>query len=269
MAGLAPSTIILWAFSVVAQITVCGFLFGKGHFRKLPAFTSYVVLNLCQAAFLCGVYAHFRFASDTALRVFWASQAVTLLAQALATTETLHHVLGPYRGIWALGWRLLLLAFSAILSYAAVQAGRDFQWRIVTADRGFHCAFAGALVACLLLVRYYSIPIHPVYKALLGGFCFYSCAIVFKNTLLQALFSHFFGRYPHYQGIWDATTLLPFTVVHLGWAVALRKPLPATVERFALLPASVYRQISPEVNRRLSLLNEQLSHFWRVEAPRP
>jgi hypothetical protein len=268
MGGLARSTIILWAISVIAQIAVCGFLFGKGHFRKLPAFTSYVVLNLCQAVFLCDVYLRFGFDSRTSFRLFWGSQAITLLAQALATTEALYHVLGRYRGIWALGWRLLLVAFTAVLSYAAVKAGSDVKWVIVAADRGFHFAFAGALVACLLLVRYYSVPIHPFYKTLLGGFCFYSCVVVLKNTLLQTLFLHFKG-FPYYQEVWEVTTILPFAIVNLAWAVALRRPLPATAQPFALLPASVYRQISPEVNRRLALLNDQLSQFWRVEAPRP
>jgi hypothetical protein len=268
MGGMAPSTIVLWALSVLAQIAVFGFLVGQAHFRKLPAFTSYIALNLCQAVFLCCAYAHFGFASGTAVPLFWTSQAVTLLAQALATTEALHQVLRPYRGIWALGWRLLLIAFTAVLCYAAIQVRTDVQWAILAADRGFHFAFASALVACLLLVRYYRVPMHPVYKVLLGGFCFYTCLIVLKNTVFQALFSHFFGRLPHYQEIWDAMTLLPFTIVNVVWAVALRKPLPTTPERLALLRASVYWQISPEVNRRLGLLNDQLSQFWGVGAPR-
>ena len=68
------------------------------------------------------------------------------------------------------------------------------------ANRGFHLTFAVALISCLLLVRFYSIPIDPLYKALMGGFCVLSCTIVVANTLLQALFLR---QFPNSGVIWN------------------------------------------------------------------
>jgi hypothetical protein len=57
--------------------------------------------------------------------------------------------------------------------------------------------------------------------------------------------------------------------MQIVWAVTLRKPATAVDAQPVLLPVSVYRQVSPELNLRLRVLNEQLSQFWKVEAPRP
>ena len=274
--GFSPLQQWLWVSSVTVQLAVCGFLFYRRHFRTLPLFTTYIVLNLCQAGFLSVVYAHYGFDSDRSTLLFRISEAITLVARVFATVELLQCVLGAYRGVWAMAWRLLAVTFTAILvyasyaSYAALHSHTSVpEAAVVTADRGFHLAFAVALVACLLLVRYYSIGVPPVHKVLLAGFCFYSCTVVLKNTLLHTLILHFQYASPHYQRIWDAATLLPFIIVQIVWAAALRKPATAVHRQPVLLPVSVYRQVSPELNLRLRALNEQLSQFWKVEAPRP
>jgi hypothetical protein len=265
MAGLIHAVQWIWAFSVAAQVAVCAALLFKGHFRKLPVFTVYIAVNLCQAGFLYLVYAHFGFSSHTAEVLAWWSEASTLILWSLAAAEVLRLVLSPYRGIWGLGWRVLAVAFGAVFSYAAIEAGSNVAWAIVLADRGFNLAFAIALVACLLLVRHYSVPVHPAYKALLGGFCLYSCTVVLANTVGQTLFPREFA---HYQPIWQVTTTVSYAVVQVVWAVALRKPLPAEEKQRVLLPASFYQQISPEINQRLRSLNEQLIQFWKPEATR-
>ncbi len=263
MIGLAPYLQVIWACAVLAQLTVLVLLFRGRYFLRLPLFASYVGLNICQQCFLFIVYRHFSFTSRTSLRLFWISEIVTLLARTLATIELLRRVLRLYRGIWALSWRLLAAASVGIFGYAAIDAGRDMPWAIVLADRGYHLAFAAALIGFLWLVRYYSISIEPVYKVLLGGFCFYSCALVFRNTVLQFLFLR--GS-PSYQEVWNAMSMIPFLAANLAWAIALRDPALADERRPILLPGAVYGQISPEINLRLRLLNEQLSRFWKVEA---
>ena len=255
----------LWVLGLLGQMIVCGFLFFRGHYRKLPFFTAYIVLNICQAGFLYALYVHFGFGSHGARMLAWWSEAGTLILRSLATAEVLRVVLSPYRGIWGLGWRVLCVAFGLVLSFAALEAGSNLDWAFVLADRGFHLAFAVALVACLLLVRHYSIPVHSAYKALLGGFCFHSCTVVLANTIGQTLFPR---ESAHYQPIWQAVTTGTYAVVQVVWAVALRKPLPAEEKQQARLPASIYQQISPEINQRLRSLNDQLSKFWEPEVSR-
>ena len=236
-------------------------MFLKGHFRRLPLFTAYITLNLCQAGFLFVIYLRSGFCSHRTFLLAWTSEAITLLARVLATTELIGLVLRPYRGIWALGWRVLAVASIVVLIIAGVETGGDMKWAIMLADRGFHLALAVALVSVLLLARYYSVPVHRVYKTILGGFCFYSCTVILTNTFSRAFFLH---KFAHYEAVWNAATLLPYIAVQVIWALALRSSLPVVEERPALLPTSVYNEVTPLVHARLRLLNDRLVEMFHI-----
>ena len=255
----------VWGISIVAQVFVCSLLFLRGHFRRIPAFSGYIAANILQAGLLIAIYYQFGFGSRTALVLAWSSQAFLLLLRILATMEVLHLVLGPYRGIWGLGWRVLAGTFGVIVLITGIEAGRNISWALVLADRGFHLAFAAALVACLLLVRYYSIPVDPPYKVLLGGFCFYSCAAVLTNAIGYALSLRGFAKD---EPVWQLTTITAYVGVQIAWAVALWKAAPAEESKPALIKSSIYRQISPQINDRLYVLNEQLNQLWRPRVTR-
>ena len=264
MAGLSKYVQGLWAMSVALQVLVCSVLLLKGNYRRLPIFTVYVLSNVCQAAALYVTYNIYGFRTETAIAIGWASQGATQLLRVLATTEVIHHILRPYRGIWGLGWRVLAAAFGVVFFVTLIDSRRSLLWTIGLADRGFHLAFGIALVACLLLVHYYRVPIHPVYKALLGGFCFYSCTAVLANTIGRFLFLRGYGDFG--MG-WQLVTMGAYTGVLLVWLVALRTPLPQPVQQVTLLEAErTYWEISPRINERLRTLNERLDNFWNPEA---
>jgi hypothetical protein len=266
MSGLVHSVQWVWAISVAMQVAVFGLLFFRGHIRKIPVFSTFVAANLCQAALIYFAYAHFGYGSRTSMVVSWISEACIWLLRTLATVELLRLVLGPYRGIWGLGWRVLSVIVGAILFYSAVEAGRNLTWAIILANRGYHFAFALALVGCLLMIRYYSIPINSTYKVILGGFCFYSCAVVLANAVGPWLFVE--GS-TNYQSVWQFTTTAAYAVVQPAWAIALWKPASEVANPPTLLPTPLYRQLSPQINERLYALNEQLEQFWRPRAARP
>ena len=266
MSTLTLSVQWLWALSVAAQIAVLATLVAKKHFQQLQYFTFLVFLNLCQAGFLFFlIYVHPT--GDHKLYVYmtWASQALTLVAQAFATTEILRLVLGPYKGIWGLGWRLILATSLIDLFFVLALFRGNLEWAFMEADRGYHFIFATAVIACLLLFRHYRVPISTVYKTLLAGFCFYSCVEILINTVLRNIFS---AGYVRYEAVWQLVTMSAFTVIQIAWAVALRNPLPASQTAVKRLPPSVYQQLSPEINLGLRQLNDQLGKFWKVEAPR-
>ena len=226
----------LWALSVAAQVAVFWLLIYRRHFRRLPFFTAYVTANLCQAVFLVAVYIHSGFNSSTAFTLAWAAEAITLIARAFAITEIIRLVLGPYRGVWALGWRLLTGVAVVVIFYATIGVGGSMDWIVLAADRGFHLAFAAVLVGFFLLVRYYAVPIRALHRALLGGFCFYSCTVVLTNTLYRVLFLR---SSAYYEAVWGDAKLLAYIAVQAVWAVALLKPLPVVEQEPVLLPASV------------------------------
>jgi hypothetical protein len=248
---------------VFLQLGLLALLVWKRDFRKLPVLTTYVALNLCQAALLMFLYSR-PGASLEALKFWaWFSEAPPLLFQALAATEAIRLVLKPYEGIWGLAWRSLATICAVLVAYIAKHAAGNYHWAILEAERGYHFVFAAAVVACFLIIRYYSVAIPTAYKILLGGFCFYSCTIILATAFFQWIW---WGSYEHYQSIWQFATVFCFAVVQAIWIVALRKPLPAPIEHIALSSSDIYEQLSPEIDQRLRLLNQRLIRVWKLEA---
>ena len=255
---------LMWALSGAVQLFVFVLVITKRYSGKLPMFTAYVTLNLVQAALLVVVYSRVEFHSKTSYALYWISEVLTLVAQTLAATELLRHALRQYRGIWALTGRVLALASFVVVASAAVNAGKDTDWGLMIADRGYHLTFAVAIVLCLVVVRVYSIPVNPTYKTILAGFCVFSCIFVVANTLVKILFLQ---RFAAYNDVWNYGNLIVFVGVYVAWAFALLQPVSATDEGPELLPASTYQQMSPEINSRLRVINDVLCKFWRLEPP--
>jgi len=263
MNGLVDLVQWVWGISAGAQAVLCWVLFLSGNFRRIPVFAAYALANLCQAILMLMIYKRIGFRAESAVMLAWSWQACIQILRAAATTEAIRLLLKPYQGIWGLGRRVLAGAFGIIFVVALGYSGRNIGWAILLVDRGFHLAFAIALVACLLLVHYYSVPIHAAYKALLGGFCFYSCTVVLANTLGGILFV---GGNPNFQAIWNLLTMGAFVVVLFVWANALRKPLPEPMPNVGPPEAvNSYWEISPQINERLRQLNDELSRLWKSE----
>jgi hypothetical protein len=264
MSSLPLYVLRLWACSVLAQVLVLVLLFLKGNFRKLPFLTSYIALNICQAGFLLTLYFLPNVGHDRSTALAWWSETVTLLAQALATSEVLAITLRPYQGIWGLG-RRALTAVSAFVVLLVVLStyGKWALSRWFELDRGYHLTFASAVIACLLLVRYYCIPVPAVYKMILGGFCFYSCTEILIDTLHQILLYRGFNvDLP----VWQFCSMLSFVLVQVVWAVALWRPLPDEDRQASYGTDSSYQRLSPEINEQLRQLNEKLLRLWKLEA---
>jgi hypothetical protein len=264
MGSLTLYVLVLWACSALLQLIALILLFAKGSFRRLPFFTVYVALNLCQVVFLVVVYSIWGIASKTGKGLAWYSECVTLLAQAVATTEVLKVTLRSYQGIWGLVWRAL--AFTSSLVVLIVALATHVDWAVAKwfeLNRGYHLTFAAAVIACLLLIRYYSIQVPTAYKMILGGFCLYSCTEILIHTVLQSLVKKLFDAY---ESIWQSSTMLSFIVVLFIWVAALWKPLPIEARQAAPPSDSIYQRVSPEINERLRELNERLLRLWKLEA---
>jgi hypothetical protein len=265
MATLPPLILLLWAISAMVQMTVLSLVVTRRHFHTLPFFSVYIALNLCQAALLFFMYSQFGFNSHEARQSSWLSESLILIVQTFAATEVLYRVLRHYAGIWGLAWRLIVFAAVIVIWHALESAKQSPEWKLMIANRGYHLTFALSLISCLLLVRFYSIPIDPVYKALLAGFCVFSCTVVVANTLFQTLFlRHFLDS----GVVWNYLEMVTFLAVQIAWAVALRHRVRVD-DKPPLLPPSAYDRLSPDVNARLRTLNDALSRFLRAQVLRP
>jgi hypothetical protein len=94
------------------------------------------------------------------------------------------------------------------------------------------------------------------------GFSLYSCFYVINDSLLEKWMEP-------YIGFWGFMDVITFLACLFIWIQAVRVYAPA---REFLNPESVpsdlYGALSPEVNVRLRLLNDQLAQLIRSESPR-
>lgn len=254
----------IWVGCILGQLSVLILLFLARNSRKVPFFTAFIALNICQGGFIVILASLPGIRLATYQNLAWASECVTLVAQALATTEILGITLRPFPGIWGLVWRALVATSALvvmIVTLASHYHGASEGW--FQLNRGYHLTFAFAVIACLLLVRYYAIQVPTAFKLILGGFCLNSCVEVLINTFIQVLFHR---GYEVHQAAWQILTMLSFAIALVIWVVALRKPFPVDDRQIASLTDSEYRRLSPEINERLRELNEKLLRLWKLEA---
>lgn len=260
MATLGDAAKILWLLNISVQLGLLALLVGRGEHKRFPAFCLYLGVNLLQAAALALLLPASGHVSRVAWKIGWSSQAIVVLARVLAVGELCRHVLARYRGIWALGWRLLGGMALAVLAGAVFFGGLDFRAGIVTLDLGSELAIAAATATLFAFAKYYEVPVEEPMRTMGAAFCLYSCCYVLNDLLLRHYLSN-------YENIWNLAGMLTFLGTVCLWAWAFRVPAGAEAPKPVLLQADVYRDLIPEMNRRLSKLNEQLSHFWRIESP--
>lgn len=259
MAGLSTSLKLIWLASGLLQLAILVLVVVRRNYRALPTFTWYIGLNVAQALIMLGVYSHFGFTSATSFRTYWAGEVVIMILQTLASTEALHHALQNYPGIWELTWRVILLAILVVIVHAWRTANRNDAWGLLTAHRGYYVIFAVAFVLCLLLIRRYSVSIDPVYKMLVGGFCFYSCGWIVADTLLKL---QYLQKFPRYAEVWNYSQMWVFLTVLTIWIIALRNPVRVQPQASSHGAGADYELIGPQINAQLRAMNDSLRKFF-------
>jgi len=249
----------LWALNSAGEVVLLTLLVVRKNHPSYPAFSFYVFVDLTVGAAQLFVYRHWGFDSDIAYRFGWGTQGMVLLARALAVAEVCRHVLSRYRGVWALVWRVLVLVAGLVFSYSILFARHDWRLSFPSAYRALELSIASIVVTLLIFVRHYDVKTELQDRSLAIGFCLYSCFAVLNNTLLERLLDD-------YSVFWNLLGRLTFLASLSLWTWALRKPIFQVDPRKILLPQGVYQSLTPEINLRLHLLNEQLSRFWPAEA---
>jgi hypothetical protein len=260
MADISTLSQMLWITSLGLRSALLVLLIGRKSYQQYSAFTFYIAATLTQGLLLVVVYRYWGFSSSFAIYAAWSMQAVLLCARALAIVELCHHLLGRFRGLWALAWRILLACGSLILLYSLVVSRHRWTLAVMNADRASELAIAGVIVALLFFTRYYDVELQPPNRLLAITFCVYSCFLVLNDTL--------FDQQPdRLLAWWNLLGIVAFLIPLFLWTWAFRKPLSGPLPAVPFLAEEVYRKISPEINLRLRLLNDQLSHFWDSEPP--
>jgi hypothetical protein len=245
---------ILWVSATVLELAAAMLAVRNGLFRRLPLFTVYLALVAAREVGWWSIVHGAGYTSRPAFYFYWATQAVLLLARTLVIVELCRSILRPFRGIWALAWRTLMLIASGLVLYAAWATLGKNLWVsvfILTAERGLELAAVAILLALLAISRYYGIRVQALEKMIALGLGFYSGVQVFNNSILREFLGQFFGW-------WSWVRPGSFQVALLFWLAALRHPVPRVAPAPALLPQEIYDDLSPRVSYRLRALNDRL-----------
>jgi hypothetical protein len=260
MVELATVQSVCWALSIFLRALLLCLVLWQRNVRSFPFFSIYLSANLLNAFVLAVSYKVWDPNSRVAYGIAWGLQLIISCARALAVAEICRLLFAGYRGIWSLTWRVLLCCGGLVLLYASLVSKHQWSLAILGLNRAVELAIAVVIVVLLVFLRHYQVVAEPTLRSLVIGFFLFSCFEVLNYTILEHLLKP-------YGPIWNFLEVLAYMACVLIWTRALWKSLPQRVLGPALLPAHVYRQLAPEINLRLRLLDERLSHFWRAEEP--
>jgi len=261
MAGIYTWALRLSYLSFALQMAVIYYLLGRRLWSVYPGLLAYISVNVLQGCLLFFLYRHWGYRDYRTARVAWGSEILSLLGRAWAIADICRLLLGRYRGVWGLAWRLLLALACGLVFYALASAGMVWDWAVLKANIGLELSTVMVLVALFLFARHYEIAASPGIRALALGFFVYSGFTVLNDKILQIRLG------PYVPG-WQVFATLPFIGSICLWIWAVRQPVAKTVQETAVLPRDVYYALTPEVNQRLRVLNERLSRLWGHEGHR-
>jgi hypothetical protein len=250
-----------WGLCFALQVGVMALLLARRSYSKFPAFTWYLAGSLVQNVAQFLIYKSWGFTTPDGRTAAWSLQAVMNVLRALAVLELCRQVFERYRGIWAFIWRTLAICVAAVALFAITFGGLSLGRRLLHADRAVGLAVAVVILGLMLFARYYNVQAVDPTKSLALGFFLYSCFVVFNDTVLERMPIKYFRAWPFL-----GTVAFIGSVLVWGWA--LRVGVPQKVAAHQMLPASVYQEFSPQVNERLSTLNDRLSNLFKPREPR-
>jgi len=267
MLGLEASQQFGWNLSIfIRAFLLCLLVFNR-NIRSFPYFAAYLFANLTKAIALLLAYQAWGKESWPTYFVAWSWEAVVACLRALAIAELCRRLLGHYRGIWSLAWRVLLSCVVLIVTYSAIDVvsapKHSLAQGVIAANRALELAVSAVIVVLFLFMRHCQVASDPAIRSLALGFCVYSCISVVNFAILQKYIDA-------YLPVWNFLGVFTYLICLSMWSWALRKTIPVpSFGATSLFAKTVYQRISPEVNAQLRRLNEQLSQFWRLKEPQP
>jgi hypothetical protein len=228
------------------------------------------------------VYVTFGYHSLVSFYCYWISVLVNAGMRSLAIAELCRYKLGSYRGIWELVWRALAGVSLLFLLHAGFDTwGQPNRLAIytLTLDRDLEIASVVILAALLLIHNYYGLSLESLQKKIAAGICLISAIDIIGDTILRNLYTGYLSpvltanspplwsnlqrQFERVGDMWSTIHLFCFMTAIGVWCYALRKPIPARIETQELLPAEVYRELSPAINLRLSAFNDRLAELLK------
>ncbi len=255
---------LFWAMTTLAEIVLIFYLIRRKLTDTHICLLLYLCCTVAQSVLGAVTYSLLDFNGPVTRPVIWGSQAIVITMRFCAVVEMARRLLARYVGIGGFAKRVLWIVAAMVLVYTAVFSEKLLGMVILTVDRGLELGIASFIVALLLFARYYKLDINPMDRALSIGFCLYSCFYVINDSLLEKWMEP-------YVGFWGFMDIITFLASLLIWIQAIRVYAPAEQRQAAStrVAPGLYGVLSPEVNIRLRLLNDQLAQLLRSDGQRP
>jgi hypothetical protein len=273
--------ILAWC-TVTFEVLLCLLVYTRHLQRRLPFFTLYVtVFSVCSIT--VGLIYHFSgFRSVTSYYTYWMSEGVDTIARGFVVAELCWYRLREYRGIWTFARSSLILLAVLFLGHAALDAWGQPNRLVIcslTFERDINVASVIILISLLLIRTYYGLALEPLHREIAVGVCFVCIVEIVNNTVARNLLTGYLfpwfstdhmylwaslkSQVDRMFDLWGTVRVSAFMISMSIWCFALRKPLPAPAEGPVLLPAEVYREMSPAVNLRLRAFNDRLQEMLK------
>jgi len=261
LSTLPTLDLVLWAATALVTVVLLSFIFVRRLDLKFPFLTAYLGLNLLQTLAQVAVYEIYGIESNVTYAAVWGSQAVVILARALATGEFCYALLGRYLGVWALAKRILLVCGAIVLGLS-IYFGKDgFRYGVITLEIASEAFIATLVVGAFVFATHYDAEMERNLVLLGLGLGLNSCVKIINDAVLSRYFAS-------YDGLWNKVAMTAFVVVLSLWITAMRATSAVTVPKPELAGSDLYRTLAPQMNRRLLELNEQLIRLWKLEQPK-
>jgi hypothetical protein len=259
---LPTLTLATWGLATALTLFLLLRIFLLRLYRTYPLFALYLGTNLLQTIIGIYLYQSYGFRTVYGYRLAWTTQAFVVIARGLATAEICYRILGKFKGVWALAIRLLIACGGIVLISTLYFGIRSYKLAVITLDMSLEAFIATWIVGLLLFARYYDVAAEHETRMIGLGLGLFSCC----NLLNDLLFER---HVQAYLNSWNYVSSAAFIGILLLWTWALRRPVTGAVPELHLNSAQVYQLLIPQVNRKLSALNQQLCQFWRAESSKP
>jgi hypothetical protein len=262
LAQLPILNLVTWGLATLLTLILLGRIVSLGQYRDYPLFTAYLVCNLLQTIVGLYVYQRYGFFSTIGFRTGWTTQSFVVVARALAAAELCHHVLGRFRGVWAMSSRILVVCGALVLA-AVIYFGRGgYRFAVMTLEIGLESFIGTWVVGLFCFARYYQVQIPGTIRMLGLGLGLHSVVKILNDAVFERLVKAYLDE-------WNYVAASGFLAVLAIWIWGLWRPAEAGVSGPVISAPNAYRELMPQVNRKLLELNEQLGQLWHTEPRRP
>ena len=260
MAGMSNLLKFLWVCTLTLQLAVLGLFIARKNFRNQPALFAYLLISVLQSPFVYLVYSVWGYNSNswTAFRISWISQTLVVASRWVAVCEVCRQILGDFRGIWGITWRLLAGAGAVVFVLGVSFGAHDSRRMAYTFDLGLECSIAFVLTILFFFAMYYHVQVNSSLKTMGVAFCLYSCFRVLNDAIMQSFLHNHSDR-------WAVVDQITYLATMALLAKAVYAAQPEAIRKIELLPGATYMRLIPQVNDKLSQLNARLSQLLKSE----